>query len=205
MIIIGAKGFAKEVLEILIQLESKEEICFFDNVTEGIGEELYGYKILKTEEEVVQVFQKDKRFMLGLGNPKARRFMCDKFEALGGELTSVISPFSHVGHFETILGTGINLMTGSVLTNSIQVGKGVLINLNCTIGHDCVIGDFVELSPGVHISGNCTIGENTLFGTGCVILPNLKIGRNSIIGAGSVVTKDVEEGVTVVGIPGKIL
>ena len=38
-------------------------------------------------------------------------------------------------------------------------------------------------------------------GSGATLLPNVKVGENAIVGAGSVVTKDVPDGVTVMGIP----
>lgn len=34
MLIIGAKGFAKEVLEVLHQLKRFENICFYDDVND---------------------------------------------------------------------------------------------------------------------------------------------------------------------------
>lgn len=205
MVIIGARGFAKEVLEVLIQQDFKGSIFFFDDVTPNLGKDLFGFPILKSEVEVLDVFKTDSQFTLGLGNPKHRRYLAEKFESLGGSLVSVISPFAKIGHFDNTIGYGVSIMTGSVITNSISIGKGSLINLNCTIGHDSVIGDFVEISPGSHISGNCLIGENSQLGTNCTILPNIKIGKNVKVGAGSVITKDVPDGVTIVGVPGRIL
>ena len=96
-------------------------------------------------------------------------------------------------------------MSGAVLTNDIRVGEGVLINLNCTIGHDVVIGDYCELSPGVHVSGNVTLEANVVLGTGAVVLPGVRIGANSVIGAGSVVNKDVPANAVAVGIPAKVI
>lgn len=205
MVIIGAKGFAKEVLEVLVQQDFKESIYFFDDITRDIEETLFGYPILKSEEEVLAVFRKDNQFTLGLGNPSHRRFLAEKFELLGGSLVSIISPYARIGHFDNRIGYGVSIMTGSVITNSISIGKGSLINLNCTIGHDSLIGDFVEISPGSHVSGNCMIGDNSQLGTNCTVLPNIKVGKNVKVGAGSVITKDVPDGVTIVGVPGRII
>lgn len=205
MLIVGAKGFAKEVLEILVQNQYSKPIYFFDNVTPTLPKEQFGFPILKSTEEVISCLGGNFDFTLGLGDPKLRRNLCEVFSSLGGNFSSTISPYSKIGHFDNDLGEGLNIMTGVVITNSIKIGNGALINLNCTVGHDTVIEDFVEISPGSHVSGNCYIGENSQLGTNCTILPKVKVGKNVRVGAGSVITKDVPDGVTIVGVPGKII
>lgn len=203
MIIIGAKGFAKEVLEVLKQRNELENLFFYDDVNEDIGNTLYGiFPILKSLEEAKKVFLEiDSSFTIGIGNPILRHKIYKKFEAIGGQLTSVISPFSHIGSYGNSIGLGANIMTNSVLTNDITIGTGVLINLSCTIGHDVVIEDFVELCPDVNVSGNCKIGKFTFIGTNSTILPNVEIGSNVVIAAGSVVTKNIPDNCMVAGIP----
>jgi sugar O-acyltransferase (sialic acid O-acetyltransferase NeuD family) len=206
LVIVGAKGFAKEVLEILYQMEFKEKIFFFDDVTPDLPNDLFGYPIFKGIDEVKKYFSDESfDFSIGIGNPHLRKKIFEKFSSIGGKFESTISPFAQIGHFDNFIGEGCNVMTGTVITNSIKLGKGCLINLNCTIGHDSVLGDFVELSPGTHVSGNCEIGELTQIGTNVTILPKIKVGKNAIIGAGSVITKDIPDNVLVVGVPGKII
>ncbi len=207
MLIIGAKGFAKEVLEVLHQLNQIENVVFYDDVNDDLPAKLYSkFSILKSEKEAKNYFATiDNRFTIGIGNPVLRKKLYDKFTLFGGILTSTISPKSHIGNFGVQIQSGCNLMTGTVITNDISIGKGSLINLNCTVGHDCIIGDFVEICPGVHISGNCNIGNYTFIGTNATILPKVSIGNNVIVGAGSVITKDVPDNVMVIGTPGKIV
>jgi sugar O-acyltransferase (sialic acid O-acetyltransferase NeuD family) len=206
MIIVGAKGFAVEVLEILFQLDYKSEIFFYDDSTnESQDLKFNKFKILRNEKDAEKVIINQPEFCVGIGNPKLREKMFYKFIKLGGNPSNVISPFAKIGHFDVKMGKCINIMTGTIITNEVRIGKGVLLNLNCTIGHNSTIGEFTELSPGVHISGNCHIGNNVSIGTGAVILPKISIGDNSFIGAGSVVTKDIPSNVTVVGIPAKII
>ncbi len=203
MLIIGAKGFAKEVLEVLHQNNSLKDVAFFDDVNEDIVGKLYDtFPILKSIEEVQNYFNfVSKNFTIGIGNPSLRKKLYDKFTSLGGEFTSTISPKATIGNFANHINDGCNIMTGTVITNDVFIDKGTLINLNCTIGHDCKIGAFVELSPGVHISGNCTIGSYTTIGTNATILPKLIIGTNVIVAAGAVVTKNVPDNCMVAGIP----
>lgn len=206
MLIVGAKGFAKEILEVFEQLGLVNEIVFFDNVSIDVPLFLYDkFKVIKSFEEVETYFKDvDKKFVLGIGNPKYRKALSEKLIEMGGELTSIVSPITTIGKYGNSIGDGCNIMTGVVLTSDIKIGKGVLINLNCTIGHDCVLGDFVELSPNVNVSGRCSIGENTVLGTNAVIIPDIKIGKNCIIAAGAVVTKDIPDNCLVAGVPAQI-
>ncbi len=205
MIIVGAKGFAKEVLQVFYQRNELQNIVFFDNVNSDLPEKLYDrFEILKTDSNVKSYIKNvDDRFVLGVGNPKIREKLYMKFSRLSGKIETVISPKSDIGTFNTHIGQGVNIMTGSIIVNDVNISDGCLINLNCTIGHDSNIGKFTELSPGVHISGNCIIGEFCNFGTGAVVLPRIKIGNYVTVGAGAVVTKNINDGLTVVGIPAK--
>ena len=206
MLIVGAKGFAKEVLEVLHQRKELSNIVFFDDVNTDIPEKLYfKYDVLSSLQSAKQYFSdSDNRFTIGIGNPILRKKMYEKFIKVGGKFTSVISPFAQIGHYGNTIEVGCNIMTGVVLTNDITIKKGALINLNCTIGHDSLIGKFVEISPGVHISGNCNIGDYTSIGTNATILPKISIGENVVVAAGAVVTKNVPDNCMVAGVPANI-
>lgn len=206
MLIIGAKGFAKEVLEILNQLSQIDDLVFFDDISTDNNDKLYDkFKIINNIEDAKYYIENvDSKYALGIGNPKNRKLLYDKFESFGGKLISVISPFARIGNYGNLIENGCNIMTGTVITNDIKIGKGCLINLNCTIGHDSVLEDFVELSPNVNISGNCRIGAYTSLGTNSVLIPNIKVGKNCVVAAGSIVTKDVPDNCLVAGVPAVI-
>jgi sugar O-acyltransferase (sialic acid O-acetyltransferase NeuD family) len=207
MLIVGAKGFAKEVLEICHQNNELENLVFYDDVNDDIGDKLYDkFLILKSLEQAEDYFAKvDNRFILGIGSPKLRKKLYDKFTQIGGVISSTISNNAIIGNYGNTIENGCNIMHFSVFTNSINIGIGVLINQLCSIGHDVFIGQFSEICPKVAISGNCKIGSYTFIGTGAIILPNVKIGNNVIIGAGSVVTKDIPDNSLAVGVPAKVV
>jgi acetyltransferase-like isoleucine patch superfamily enzyme len=54
-------------------------------------------------------------------------------------------------------------------------------------------------------SKNVVIEDNVLIGANATVLAGVHIGKNAIIGAGSVVTKDVLENTTVVGVPARVV
>lgn len=206
MIIVGAKGFAKEVLEVFSQMDALQNLVFFDDVSQDLPLKLYDrFPIIRTYEALeAYMLHQDPRFVLGVGTPKLRKQLHDKLVSVGGELSGVISPFAQVGTFGNTLGAGCCIMTGAIITNDVSIGKGCLINLNCTIGHDSKLHDFVELSPNVNVSGRCQIGSYTSIGTNAVLIPDITIGTNCIVAAGAVVTKDVPDNCLVAGIPAQI-
>lgn len=71
------------------------------------------------------------------------------------------------------------------------------------MGHDTLIRRYSALSRGVHISGHVTVGEQCFLGTGAVVLPGVSLGKGVVVGGGAVVTKDVLDDRTVMGIPAK--
>ena len=207
MLIIGAKGLAKEILEILHQNNNIENLAFYDDVNQDVEDFLFGkFSILKSLEEANSFFKKyGTEFTIGIGNPILRYKLYKKFKDIGGRLTSTISPNADIGHYGNIIKEGNNITSGVVITNDVKIGKGCLINLNVTIGHDCNLGDFVELCPNVNVSGNCKIGNYTFVGTSATILPKITIGENVIIGAGAVVTKDIPDNCMALGVPAKVV
>lgn len=207
MLIVGAKGFAKEVLEVLYQLNDIENVVFYDDVSEDLPKQLYErFDILRNAEEVKEYFQNvDNRFTIGIGGPVLRKTMFDKFTALGGVFTSTISPKANIGHFGTKISKGSNILNGAIVSNDVSIKIGTIVYFNTIITHDCLVGKFVELSPGAKLLGRVKIGDYSQIGASATILPNITIGENVIVGAGSVVTKDVPSNSLVVGVPAKII
>ncbi len=78
-----------------------------------------------------------------------------------------------------------------------------MININATIGHGSVLGNCCSVMPGANLAGDVQLGNGVLVGSGANVLSGVKIGNGARIGSGAVVTKDVEEFTTVVGIPAK--
>ena len=105
--------------------------------------------------------------------------------------------------------TGIEIHPGAVIGKGLFIdhGMGVVIGETTEIGNDVIIYQGVTLGGTGKESGkrHPTIGNNVLIGSGAKILGPFKVGDNSRIGAGSVVTKEVPDNCTVVGIPARVL
>ncbi len=203
MLVIGAKGFAKEVLEILHQNGQTENLCFYDDVNDDMPEKLFGeFLVLRTIEEGKTYFtQTSNQFVLGIGNPFLRKKLCEKFESIGGNLSSVISKNAEIGSFGILISAGCNILSGVKISNDVIIGKGTMVYYNSVITHDVKIGEFCEISPSTSILGRADIGNFVSIGAGSVIFPDVVIGSNSVIAAGAVVRNNVPANVMVAGIP----
>lgn len=207
MLIIGAKGFAKELLETIIQNNPDAEIVFYDDISQDLPDLLFEkYPIVRTAKEAEVYFkEKNKNFVLGIGSPALRHKFYEKFKKLGGSAATVISPFAKIGKIQNVIQEGVNILTDAIIESNNIIGRGSLIHVKSLVSHDVKVGDFCEISPNANLLGNVKIGDFCRLGTGCVILPKIKLGNNVIVGAGAVVTKDVPNDSMVVGIPAQIV
>mgnify|MGYP003379570671 CR=1 FL=1 len=64
---------------------------------------------------------------------------------------------------------------------------------------------YATILPSVNLSGNTITKKYTTIGTGTKVIQGITIGENVIIGAGTVVIRDIEDNVTVVGNPARIV
>jgi sugar O-acyltransferase (sialic acid O-acetyltransferase NeuD family) len=206
MLIVGAKSFAKEVLEICYQNNKHEHLVFYDDVNKDAPENLYDkFPVIKSIEAAAAYFKNtDSNFTLGVGNPKIRETLYHRFLSLGGQFMSTLSPKAEIGHFGTKIGSGCNILSNTVISNEVTLGKGVLVYFGSIITHDVKIGDFVEIAPGATLLGRCIIGKRTQVGSHSTILPDVTVGEDVIIAAGAVVTKNVPDNCMVAGIPAVI-
>lgn len=207
MVIIGAGGFGREVAWLIedINKEKKEWnlLGFVDDNMEK-GKFINGYTVLGS----LSFFEgkKDIYYVCAIGNAKVRKKIVEEIKTKYSIKPAIlIHPSVNMRHEDNALDEGCIVCAGCIITTNVKIGKFNIINLNCTIGHDVVMKDFVTLYPAVNVSGKCTINECVEIGTGTQIIQGKSVGEGSIIGAGTVVVKDLPENITAVGVPAKII
>ncbi|HRI79321.1 MAG TPA: NeuD/PglB/VioB family sugar acetyltransferase [Cyclobacteriaceae bacterium] len=201
--IYGAGGLGRETALLIDQVNEQSPkwnlIGFYDDgIIKGI--EVDGMPVLGGIQEINEI-SGQLSLVVPIADSDARQRAVNRITNSKIEFPSIVHPSCLAGSKRNIISRGCILSAGAILTTGISLGEFVIINLLTTVGHDVSCSAFVTIMPGANISGNVGIGSNTLVGTGAKILPNLSIGHHCRVGAGAVVTKDVKDGTTVVGIP----
>jgi serine O-acetyltransferase len=112
---------------------------------------------------------------------------------------------SNLGRFIT----GIEIHPGARIGRRFFIDHG----MGVVVGETSEVGNDVTLYQGVTLGGTSlekgkrhpTVGDGVIIGSGAQVLGPLNVGDGARIGANAVVLQDVPQGITVVGIPAKIV
>ena len=206
LVVYGAGGFGREVAWLATRTrEPRAVVAYADDSAVTAERTLDGVPLVSLEEAARRFPGAD--FSVAVGAAVAREAMVSRALDAGLRATRLVDAGAQMSGSVRI-GAGSVICAGCILTVDITVGNHVHVNLDCTIGHDAVLEDFVTLAPGVHVSGWVRIERGAYIGTGASIINGTSgapmiVGAGAVIGAGAVVTRAIPAGVTAVGIPAR--
>lgn len=205
----GSAGHAK-VLDEAIRRRGGRVIALFDNSPEVISSIAHVPLLGATDAFLAWVNArsdaKDLCGLVAIGGSRGReRLNLQSLMALHGlRIQPLIHPQAFVAD-NAELGAGSQVLASAVVAVDVRIGAACIVNHNASIDHECQIEDGVHVAPGATLCGCVHVEANAMIGAGAVVLPRVHVGTGSIVGAGAVVTRDVIDGVIVVGKPATVL
>lgn len=205
LVIVGVGGFGREVAWLVERINNVNPmwnlIGFVDDNEKLHGDVVGGYPVLGGC-DWLNHNKNDIYAVCAIGSSKIRKKVIKKLTDV--KFTTLIDPNAIISE-RVKIGEGSIICAGTIITVDIEIGAHVIINLDCTIGHDAALKDFVTLYPSVNISGNTVLEECVEMGTGTQIIQGIRVREGTIVGAGAVVVKELPRECTAVGSPARAI
>ena len=203
IVIVGAGGHGRVVLDILLRGRAYDVLGFLDSNRALHGRRMDGRVVLGAMDLLPDLAEKGlDGAIVAIGDNGVRREFAERIEMLGVDLVNAIHPSANLARNVT-LGTNIVIAAGSLVCAHCQIGDSVILNTGCIVDHETKIGTAVHVCPGAKLAGRVTIDSGAFVGIGATIIQNVRIGCEAIVGAGAVVIRDVDPLATVVGVPAR--
>lgn len=198
--ILGAGSHGKMVADSAL-LSGWSELSFFDDSISG-KLEFTSWHIKGDRDNLIKSKSDFDGVIIAIGDNKLRVELIKKFIKLNLPIVTIRHPKSVVSPYAE-LGIGTVLLAGSIISPFCKLGLGCILNTSATVDHESKLSEGVHVSAGAHLGGLVSVGSFTFFGLGSSTISGIKIGSNVIVGGGAVVTKNVDNDLTVVGVPAK--
>jgi len=204
IVIIGDSGHAKVITDIV---NSNDDMSVFAKLDDKYQEVFVEDGLLKGPvSHLDELIESDSEIqvVIGIGSNTVRKKIVSNLRISSEMYVSVIHSSAIVSP-SAELGNGTVVMPGAIINADANIGDHVIVNSGSVVEHDCVVGDFAHISPLAVLTGGVRIGEGTHIGAGASVIPLKTIGVWTIVGAGAIVVSDIEDRVTVVGSPARVI
>jgi sugar O-acyltransferase (sialic acid O-acetyltransferase NeuD family) len=205
LVIIGAGGHGKVVLDILRAAGRHELVGFVDADPALAGTEVGGLPVLGAANVLPRLRQqKVRQAIVAIGDNRARLQYAELLRGQGFELVNAVHPTAFVSPTAP-LGVNVVVAPQAAIITEARIGDSVIINTGASVDHEGEVAAGAHIGPGARLAGRVRVGVGAFVGLGASVIQCLSIGRYAMVGAGAVVTADVPDYATVVGIPARVV
>ena len=153
LLILGAGGYGKTILDVAEQLGCYEKIAFLDDNASGSN-------ILGKCKEYPMFADEWTEIYPAFGNNEIRMQWLEHLEEEGIGIPTLVHPRAYVSPKAT-LGTGTMILPMAVVNTGVRVGNGCIVNIGALVDHDTVLEDGVHLAPGAVVKAENRIPEKS--------------------------------------------
>jgi len=186
IILIGGGGHCKSVIDVIECLGTYDIVGIVDK-KEKIGEEILGYEVIGTDEDLPRIFGEVEKAVITVGFIKDNSTRIKLYrlcKEIGFELPNIISPYAYVSKHVT-MGESNVVLHYAVINAGAKIGNNCIINTKALIEHDAVVEDHCHISTAAVVNGGVIVKKGTFFGSNAVSKEYTEI--SGFIKAGSVV------------------
>jgi sugar O-acyltransferase (sialic acid O-acetyltransferase NeuD family) len=205
VVIIGAGGHGKVVLDILRAAGQHEPVGFVDSFANRANTQYCGLTIFGPANVLPRLRQQNIRgAIVAIGNCRARQEYALHLRSLGFELINAIHPTASVSPTAQI-GRNVVIAPMAAICTEAKIADSVIINTGAIIDHECEVAEGAHICPRAALAGRVRVGTGAWIGLGAGIIQCITVGEHAMVGAGAMVIRDVPAHATVVGVPARVI
>lgn len=193
LVIYGGGGHGKSLIDLARQLHVYTIVGVIDD---GLppGSQIMGLPALGGAAALAELYARGVRLAInavgGISNLQTRLRVFEILEQAGFASPAVVHP-SAVVEPSAELAAGVQVFAHAYVGSEAHVGFGAIVNTGAILSHDCVLGEYANISPGAILAGEVKIGAGALVGMGATINLQVRVGERARIGNGATVKADV--------------
>ena len=204
LLIYGSGGLGRGLYDWITRNNGKNrwnDVAFINDME--AEEAFYGVTRLHFD-SISSMYRRDEaEILIAVGEPDSREKLYHKVKKAGYRLADYIDETATVSP-SAVLEEGVIICPYALVDSNAVIHANALIENQCVVGHDTVIGSCAVVSSHSVIGGFTSIGEKAFMGIGTLVKDRLTVGNNVITAMGSVVFRDIEAGMTVMGNPARV-
>lgn len=207
--IYGAGGFGREVACLIKHINKWGDeptwhlVGFFDDGKEKGGRNEYGPVLGGLNE--VNNWPEPLCVVIAIATPGILKRLSLNIVNEKVQFPNICAPdLFYADKLSVTMGKGNIIQRNCTFSCNVKIGDFNIMNGSDVFGHDAEVGNWNVFMPAVRVSGEVRIGERNLLGVNSSVIQQIKVGAGVTLGAGSVLMTKPKDECHYIGVPAKL-